>query len=57
MANIHTYSRPITSKCSNLPENQTYNAQKVGKKEMACSTKPVMKIKEVKKVVPPETLD
>jgi hypothetical protein len=35
MANIHTYSRPITSKCSNLPENQTYNPQKVGKKERA----------------------
>lgn len=29
--------------------------KKVGKKEMACSNKPIMKIKEVKKITPPET--
>lgn len=35
MANIHSYSRPITSKFSNLPENETQNIYKNGRKERA----------------------
>ena len=35
MANMHTYSRPITSKFSNLPENETTNILKNGRKERA----------------------
>ena len=31
--------------------------KKVGKKEMACSNKPQMKIKVVKRTIPPETQD